>query len=151
MPPSLAMRSMLGVSPDHQAAVITARLHPADVVAHDEQDVRFLVLRLASVANDIAINASATGRINLNENFAGFIESKLQVLGLEYDIGPWSYLEPRHSQFTRGDPIQRVSATEPLITFRASASKRGSPRSASSLRSILILPKTPVSKGARSS
>ena len=31
---------------DHQAAVIAARLHPADVVAHDEQDVGFLVLRL---------------------------------------------------------------------------------------------------------
>ncbi len=29
------MRSMFGVSPDHQAAVVTARLHPADVVAHD--------------------------------------------------------------------------------------------------------------------
>ena len=31
---------------DHQAAVITTRLHPADVIAHDEQDVGFLVLRL---------------------------------------------------------------------------------------------------------
>src|SRR6516165_2995872 len=29
---------------DHQAAVIDARLHPADVVAHDEKDVRFLLL-----------------------------------------------------------------------------------------------------------
>src|SRR4029453_12332548 len=27
---------------DHQAAVIAARLHPADVVTHDEQDIRFL-------------------------------------------------------------------------------------------------------------
>jgi hypothetical protein len=26
--------------------MITTRLHPADVIAHDEQDVRFLVLRL---------------------------------------------------------------------------------------------------------
>jgi hypothetical protein len=32
--------------PDHQAAMIAARLHPADVIAHDEQDVGFLVLRL---------------------------------------------------------------------------------------------------------
>ena len=32
--------------PDHQAAVIATRLHPADVIAHDEQDVGFLVLRL---------------------------------------------------------------------------------------------------------
>ena len=31
--------------PDHQAAVVTTRLHPADVVAHDEQDVG-LVLRM---------------------------------------------------------------------------------------------------------
>jgi hypothetical protein len=32
--------------PDHQAAMIATRLHPADVIAHDEQDVWFLVLRL---------------------------------------------------------------------------------------------------------
>ena len=37
----------VGRFPDHQAAVVDARLHPADVVAHDEQDVGFLVLRLA--------------------------------------------------------------------------------------------------------
>ena len=36
--------------PDHQAAVITARLHPADVVAHDEQDVGLFV-RLACSAS----------------------------------------------------------------------------------------------------
>ncbi len=30
---------------DHQAAMINRRLHPADVVAHDEQDVRLLFLR----------------------------------------------------------------------------------------------------------
>src|SRR5215472_6802141 len=28
--------------PDHQATVIDARLHPADVIAHDEQDVWLL-------------------------------------------------------------------------------------------------------------
>ena len=28
---------------DHQAAMIDARLHPADVVAHDEQDVGLLL------------------------------------------------------------------------------------------------------------
>ena len=28
---------------DHQAAVVDARLHPADVVTHDEQDVGFLL------------------------------------------------------------------------------------------------------------
>jgi len=30
----------------HQAAVVDARLHPADVIAHDEQDVRLLLLLL---------------------------------------------------------------------------------------------------------
>ena len=29
---------------DHQAAVVDARLHPADVIAHDEEDVGFLRL-----------------------------------------------------------------------------------------------------------
>ena len=28
---------------DHQATVVDARLHPADVVAHDEQDVGLLL------------------------------------------------------------------------------------------------------------
>ena len=32
--------------PDHQALMIATRLHPADVIAHDEQDIGFLVLRL---------------------------------------------------------------------------------------------------------
>src|SRR6478609_5998121 len=32
----------VGRLPDHQAAVIDARLHPADVVAHDEEDVWLL-------------------------------------------------------------------------------------------------------------
>src|SRR5947208_11485282 len=36
----------VGRFPDHQSAVITARLHPADIIAHDEQDIWFLVLRL---------------------------------------------------------------------------------------------------------
>ena len=31
---------------DHQAAVIDARLHPADIVTHDEEDVWFLTLSL---------------------------------------------------------------------------------------------------------
>ena len=34
----------VGRFPDHQAAVVDARLHPADVVAHDEENVGFLVL-----------------------------------------------------------------------------------------------------------
>ena len=46
MPPSFAMPVDVRCFPDHQAAVIAARLHPADVIAHDEQDVGFLVLRL---------------------------------------------------------------------------------------------------------
>ena len=33
----------VGRLPDHQAAVVDARLHPADVVAHDEQDVGLLL------------------------------------------------------------------------------------------------------------
>src|SRR5882724_2172106 len=32
----------VGRFPDHHAAVITARLHPADIIAHDEQDIGFL-------------------------------------------------------------------------------------------------------------
>src|SRR5215475_1776332 len=31
---------------DHQSAVINARLHPADIIAHDEEDVWFLLLLL---------------------------------------------------------------------------------------------------------
>src|SRR6266704_411675 len=42
-----------------------------------------------------------------------------------------------------------ISAISPSITFRASISKRGSPRRGLSLPSILILPKTPVSKVAQ--
>src|SRR4029078_11258430 len=34
----------VGSFPDHQAAVVDARLHPADVVTHDEEDVWFLLL-----------------------------------------------------------------------------------------------------------
>src|SRR5215469_1098104 len=30
---------------DHQAAMVDARLHPADVIAHDEEDVRLRLLR----------------------------------------------------------------------------------------------------------
>src|SRR5213596_4277963 len=33
--------------PDHQAAMIAARLHPADVIAHDEEDIGFFLLRLS--------------------------------------------------------------------------------------------------------
>ena len=33
---------------DHQAAVINARLHPSDVIAHDEEDIWFLRLLCAS-------------------------------------------------------------------------------------------------------
>ena len=46
MPPSLRDPVDVRCFPDHQAAVIATRLHPADVIAHDEQDVGFLVLRL---------------------------------------------------------------------------------------------------------
>ncbi len=35
----------VGRFPDHQAAVVDARLHPADVVAHDEEDVGLFLLR----------------------------------------------------------------------------------------------------------
>jgi len=34
----------VGRFPDHQAAMINARLHPTDVVAHDEQDVGLRLL-----------------------------------------------------------------------------------------------------------
>src|SRR5271165_257987 len=36
----------VGCFPDHQAAVIATRLHPADVVAHNDEDIGFLFLRL---------------------------------------------------------------------------------------------------------
>ena len=36
----------VGGFPDHQAAVIYSWLHPSDVVAHDKDDVRFLILSL---------------------------------------------------------------------------------------------------------
>ena len=42
--PSCADAVDVGRLTDHQAAVIDARLHPADVVAHDEEDVGFLCL-----------------------------------------------------------------------------------------------------------
>jgi hypothetical protein len=35
----------VGRFPDHQAAVVDARLHPADVVAHDEENVGLRLLR----------------------------------------------------------------------------------------------------------
>src|SRR6266542_1764877 len=41
----------VGRFPDHQAAMIAARLHPADIIAHDEQDVWVLVLRLRRSAD----------------------------------------------------------------------------------------------------
>ena len=34
----------VGRFPDHQTAVVDARLHPADVVSHDEQDIGLLLL-----------------------------------------------------------------------------------------------------------
>src|SRR5215813_11119185 len=36
----------VGCLADHQAAVVDARLHPADVVAHDEEDVGLCLLLL---------------------------------------------------------------------------------------------------------
>ena len=38
----------VGCLSDHQAAVVDARLHPADIIAHDEEDVWFLLLLLCS-------------------------------------------------------------------------------------------------------
>ena len=42
----------IGRFADHQAAMIDARLHPADVVRHDEDDVWFRVLRLGRNGSD---------------------------------------------------------------------------------------------------
>ena len=46
---------------DHKALVIDARLHPADVIAHDEEDVGFLlaVVRLPVRSQTIAAAATA--------------------------------------------------------------------------------------------
>ena len=52
----------------------------------------FFACAKTSVANDMAINASASGRINLDENFAGFIESRFGRYALSanwtFPIGP---------------------------------------------------------------
>jgi hypothetical protein len=37
---------------DHQAAMITTRLHPADVITHDKKDVGLLVLRPGVESDD---------------------------------------------------------------------------------------------------
>jgi hypothetical protein len=42
----LAYAVDVGRLADHQAAVVDPRLHPADVVAHDEEDVGLLLLLL---------------------------------------------------------------------------------------------------------
>jgi hypothetical protein len=36
----------IGRFPDHEAAMVNAGLHPADVIAHDKHYVGFCVLRL---------------------------------------------------------------------------------------------------------
>ena len=43
--PSLPDAVDVGRFADHQAAMVDARLHPADVIAHDEHDVGLLLLR----------------------------------------------------------------------------------------------------------
>ena len=58
---------------DHQAAVVTARLHPADVVAHDEQDVRLLVCRLDRPAAPRSAPVAASSDKLLRINFRLFI------------------------------------------------------------------------------
>jgi len=52
----------VGGFPNHQAAMVDARLHPADVVAHDEEDVGLLLLLLLLLLCDClrawAVNAT---------------------------------------------------------------------------------------------
>ena len=48
----------VGRFPDHKALMVDARLHPADVVAHDEEDVGLLLL-LRAVAGALATIAAA--------------------------------------------------------------------------------------------
>ena len=40
----------VGRFPDHQAFMVNARLHPADIIAHDEEDVGFLACASAAGA-----------------------------------------------------------------------------------------------------
>jgi hypothetical protein len=53
--------------PDHQAAMIAARLHPADIIAHDEQDIGFLSCAWAGATalKSAAVAKAATSRYNL--------------------------------------------------------------------------------------
>src|SRR5215813_2755326 len=53
---------------DHQATVIDARLHPADVVAHDEEDVWLLSL-LRAVAGPLVAIAAASIPTNPSQIF----------------------------------------------------------------------------------
>ena len=60
----------VGRFPDHQAAMVDARLHPADVVAHDEEDVRLAAAVCAAAgvlagpdnASDISADAPSSAR-----------------------------------------------------------------------------------------
>ena len=53
---------------DHQAAMVDARLHPADIIAHDEEDVWFLTAALVRCAgsnpiqNPLAARSTAQNR-----------------------------------------------------------------------------------------
>ena len=87
---------------DHQAAVVDARLHPADVIAHDEEDVGFLWLLLA-VAGALATIAAAATANRPSHNFRGNFMFKspgeelfedIQFRGIHLrSIGPWSTIQ----------------------------------------------------------
>ena len=63
--------------PDHQAAMIAARLHEADIIAHDEQDIGFLVLRLGS---DVTAHVSVANTVRIAQlSSLGFINVFLSV------------------------------------------------------------------------
>ena len=57
--PSLAILSRFGRAAGHHAAVVGADVPHADVIAHDEDDVRLLVLRVGDGTDDASPKASA--------------------------------------------------------------------------------------------
>jgi hypothetical protein len=67
--------------------VVDARLHPADVIAHDEQDIRFLVLRLA-------------GSDRANKRSSGHKQRQAVITYISFHFGflaIWFWVSSHHS------------------------------------------------------
>jgi hypothetical protein len=57
-----AMRSMIGRAVAHDAQIVGADIEPADIVAHDEKDVRFVVQCGISSAHEVTWTPRAMQR-----------------------------------------------------------------------------------------